>query len=162
MFYCSILMRKVLPAKTHPATASLRRKTSGCWRGNDVKKRSIVSSGPVVYRYITIRMQTDRYTYISISGHSLNKTDHVIQNWTKVIIGYPLSDLISVEEKLAKKWETFKLNLLLVMENKTVLQKPVKDKFEKWKKICMSDLTTFLLRNYLKRVQKTNSPFLAC
>ena len=62
-------------------------------------------------------------TMINFHGLSLDKTDHVIQNQTIVIRGYPQSDLISyplsdfilMQEKPRNK-EKFKLNFSLVLE----------------------------------------------
>ena len=46
---------------------------------------------------------------INFCGLSLDKTDHVIQNLTMVIRGYPPSDFISTKEK-PRNEQTFKLN----------------------------------------------------
>ena len=70
---------------------------------------------------------------------SVWETDHVMQNRTMVIRGYPPSDLISVvwfnfDGRKTKKPASFQVKLLIGQGKQTIylLQKPVTEKLKSW------------------------------
>ena len=110
--------------------------------------------------------EMDRYVYNplnSFCGLSLDKTDHVIQNHTMVIGGYPPSDLISVvwfyfDGRKTKKQANVQAKLLIGQEkpNKTfcrsqwritkkLVDNSVPKNTKKIRKIFRNDLRAFAL-----------------
>ena len=105
---------------------------------------------------------------INFCGLSLDKTDHVIQNWTVVIRGYqrllwyPASIWFFVYRRKTKTWANLWAELLIIISwswktRETVLQKPGMEKLKSgwamwyqrtWKihKICRNDLSVLTLR----------------
>ena len=100
-------------------------------------------------------MQSDHYiTAINFCELSLDKSNHVMQNRTMVIRGYPLSDLIAFKLNFYKWSRKIKKNFLqrTVTEILKAGWQFLTKKPEKIHKICRNDLSVFALRNLIGRL----------